>query len=142
MFNVFYAFPEQKESLKKLAEIAKPEAILTIFDYTQNNKNRVELKDFSDKPMNLIYLNDLTSWLMETGWNLIEVTDISNKYRDWYANFLKNLEDNKTSLLEEFTEDAFDKVNLTFSFLLKKIQDKEIGGSIIYAKRDKFICPL
>src|SRR5262249_37767539 len=59
MFNVFYTLSNQKESLRQLAKIAKPEATLVIFDYTRPKKNNINLKDLNEKSINPIYLNDL-----------------------------------------------------------------------------------
>ena len=135
MFNVFYAFQNQRKALEELSKISKQGTILAIFDYTQAEKNSFELKDFSEKEMNPIYLKDLAIWLKETNWELIEIADLSDKYKQWYADFLNQFQKNKNKLLEEFTEEAVDKVDKTFSLLLNKIEDKKMGGSIIYARR-------
>ena len=139
LFNVFYALPEQQKSLKKLSDIAKSGAILAIFDYTQANPNSIGLKDLAGKSMNPIYLNDIKKWLKETGWELIEIVDISNKYNEWYSSLLKNLQSQKDNLLNEFTNETYEKVLSTFSFLSNKIKSKEMGGSIIYAKNHETV---
>lgn len=84
--------------------------------------------------MNPIYLNDLKSWLQQTGWELIEIVDLSDKYEQWYSKLLDNLKSQKNDLLKEFTDNTYEKVLSTFSFLSSKIKNKEMGGSIIYAK--------
>lgn len=136
MFNVFYAFTDQKNSLARLSSIAKPGAILAIFDYTQAKKTNFQIKDLAGKEINPIHLEDLKTWLDENGWDLIEITDISDKYEKWYSNFLENLESKKITLLNEFAEAAFNQVNHTFSSLFHQIKNKNIGGSIIYGQRN------
>lgn len=135
MFNVFYAFQNQKKSLEELSKISKPDTLLVIFDYTQANRNSIERWDFSGKQMNPVYIKDLLAWLEETGWSLIEVVDISAQYKMWYEDFLDKFEKNKTELLEEFTKEAVDIVERNFSFLLENIEAGKMGGAIIYAKR-------
>lgn len=137
MLNVFYTFINQREILEKLGEVAKKNAILIIFDYNyhdESEKSNVELKDLELKPMYPICLTNVKGWLKEAGWELIEIVDISDKYKNWYSKFLKNLNNNKVSLLEEFTEDAFNKVSYTFSSLIKNIKNNKIGGCIVYAR--------
>ncbi len=135
MFNVFYALQCQRDSLKTLAEIANPGAILAIFDYTTPHQNKFVFRDLSGTPMNPVSLNDLLRWLNETSWELIETHDMSSQYFNWYNGFLINLRSRKNYLSKEFTEETINKVNETFSFLLSKIEKKEIGGHIIYAKK-------
>ncbi len=136
LFNVFYALPDQLRSLQKLAGLAKPDAILAIFDYTQTHSNNIQLKDLAEKKMNPIRIDDLKDWLKQTNWELIEVVDLSNKYEEWYSKSLETLKSQKDSLLQEFTEKTYDKVLSTFSFLSNKIKNKEMGGSMIYAKHN------
>jgi SAM-dependent methyltransferase len=137
LFNVFYALPDQQKSLQKLAHVAKPGAILGIFDYTQINPNSIGLKDLAEKAMNPIHLGSLKTWLKQTGWELIEIIDLSDKYDEWYSKLLENLKLQKESLLKEFTDKTYEKVLSTFSFLSSKIKNKEMGGSIIYAKHNE-----
>jgi SAM-dependent methyltransferase len=134
LFNVFYAVTEQKKSLEKLAAIAKPGAILAIFDYTQNKPNSIGLKDLAGKVMNPIYLEDASKSLKVAGWDLIDIVDLSEQYDKWYAELLEKLKSQEANLLNEFTNRAYHKVLSTFSFLSNKIKSKEMGGSIIYAK--------
>ena len=139
LFNVFYALPDQQKSLKKLASVAKPGALLAIFDYTQSNPDSIGLKDLAEKPMNPIHLDSLKMLLKQTNWELIEITDLSNKYDEWYLKLLENLKLQKDNLLKEFTDKTYEKVLTTFSFLSSKIKNKEMGGSIIYARQHEVL---
>jgi SAM-dependent methyltransferase len=134
MFNVFYIFSNKDAVLKTLANIAKPNSLLIIFDYTQAKGHKINLKDLAGKPMYPIYIDATVKSLNETGWELIEISDISDKYDKWYSDFLDRLKIEKEHLLKEFTEQSYDIVLTTFSFLLAGIKNREIGGGIIYAR--------
>ncbi|OAI49592.1 hypothetical protein AYO45_02230 [Gammaproteobacteria bacterium SCGC AG-212-F23] len=150
LFNVFYAIPDQKICLKQLAAVAKPGALMVIFDYTLCSPEHIpssphafsgdlqddkfNMKDLADKPMHPVNLQDLKNWLPATGWNLIEIVDLTSEYKRWYEDFLKLMIAHKDTLLKTFTEQSFTKVYETFSALLNALKTKKISGSIIYAK--------
>jgi ubiquinone/menaquinone biosynthesis C-methylase UbiE len=137
MFNVFYAIREQRESMINLAKVAKPGALLAIFDYTSLNLlDSFTLKDFSGKQMRPIILNELYLWLNEAGWTVLETTDLTEKYRDWYKSFLSLLISNKDNLSETFTDEAYQSVLNVFTVLLDAIDRKVIGGAVVYAIRN------
>jgi len=135
LFNVFYALPEQKEALATMKKVAKKNALLVIFDYTYPNKSKPStLTDLNDKLMQPIQPNDLEDWLKETGWELIETTDLSGKFEEWYEVFLSKLVQDKEQILNEFTQEAYDKVYDTFSAIGENIQRRELGGNVFYAR--------
>jgi ubiquinone/menaquinone biosynthesis C-methylase UbiE len=137
MFNVLYAVQNKKESLQCLANVAKENAILTIFDYVSANESLFTLEDLAGKSIRPVVVKDLEIWLQEAGWELIELDDITFKYEEWYRGFLNKLNATRNSLLEKFTSEAINKVQDTFSFLLTSICKKQIGGAIISAKKSK-----
>ncbi len=138
LFNVFYAIPNQKDSLKTLAAVAKPGALLVIFDYSQNKSaSDFELKDLSGKSMRPVNLTLIKDWLVDSGWELIEITDLSVKYEIWYKEFLVKLDAEKEKLLKIFSEEAFSAVYNTFSVLLDSLRSKKISGSVVYARLNK-----
>jgi len=137
LFNVFYALKErQRESLHHLAKIAKPGAILVIFDYTHRNLDKPHgLIDLAGTPMAPIVPGLLHKWLEETGWEIVEETDLSPQFKQWYSDFLIKFENKREELLQQFTQEAFDKVYDTFSQLLKQLNAEIIGGTAVYARR-------
>ena len=92
------------------------------------------MKDLADKAMHPVTLSDLKKQFENTGWELIEVQDLSDKYEMWYHDFLQQLKSQKDNLLLEFTEETYDKVYTTFSSLLDEIEKKQLGGAAVYAK--------
>jgi SAM-dependent methyltransferase len=135
MFNAFYAFSNQTKALEALAEITRKSGLLVIFDYTyQNNHNSADLTDLAGNPMDPIITSQLETALKETGWDLIKVVQLHNKYEEWYTVFLERLHKKRSELLDEFSEEAYIKVESTFQTLLDNIKKGILGGSIVYAK--------
>lgn len=135
MFNVFYCLANQKEALKKLIKIAKPGAFLVIFDYVKLDNFKDQLIDFSGKLMNPMRLDELSKDFVEVGWELIKFVDITQKYHNWYGDFLQKLKANKNLLLNEFDESVIHNVESTFASLVCLIEKKHMGGGIVYARK-------
>jgi SAM-dependent methyltransferase len=136
MFNVYYALPEtlKKHSLLNLANIAERDAVLAISDYVSLCDNNAPLLDFAAKPMLPVLMNDLKYLLNNSGWELLEEIDISDKYIAWYRDFLDKMHTKKIALLAEFTEDAYNQVANTFTAILNKIANNIWGGRICYVR--------
>ena len=140
MFSVFYALPEalQKESLYQLASIAQDGAMLAICDYVRLDEDLEEFYDFAGKPMKPPLLGDLKKWLDEAGWALVEDVNLSDKYIQWYREFLEKLSNQKEALLIDFTEKTVHQVTTIFQAILNKVETKVWGGSILYARKRMF----
>lgn len=134
LFNVFYALPDQENSLKLLAEITKPNGVLVIFDYTCDKEIDFNLKDLAERNMNPVNLQNLKIWLEHSNWDLLEIDDLTQDYIRWYENFLKLMQDNKKNLLTEFSEEAYSKIYSTFTNLLENLKNKKLNGSVVYAQ--------
>lgn len=132
LFNVFYAVPDQKNTLIKLNEITKPGGILVIFDYTINDFN-LQLKDLAGKNMMPVNINEIQKWFQNSNWQILEIQDLTEEYIRWYKDFLALLKARKNELLQEFTEMAYFNVESTFSTLLENLKNKKLHGSVIYA---------
>lgn len=138
LFNVFYAIPQQKDSLKQLAAIGKSGALLVIFDYTCDKQNlSFDVKDLSGKQMNPVNLQNLREWFTASHWNLIEIVNLTAEYQRWYEDFIKLMIMKRDELLRDFSEEVFLKVYDTFNILLDSLRKKKIQGSVIYAKLNK-----
>ncbi len=139
MFNVLYALKDQKSCLEQLSRVAKDNAVLMIFDYTcSDESSESDLADLTGKPMRPIKSDSLHKCLKETGWEIIDEIDLSEKYINWYSDFLKSMEAKKSSLLEEFTEEAYDTVKNVFGNILKELNEKKLGGKVYFSSYNKF----
>lgn len=136
LFNVFYAISEKEEVLKSLAEIAKPETMLVIFDYVNMGRDeKYHLKDLAGKEMYPVLAKPLLDFMARTGWLLLEFVDLSENFISWYKDFLDKLIHQREELLKEFSDTAYQKVHDTFSALLRDLESKQLGGGVWYAKR-------
>ncbi len=134
MFNVIYAIEDKSFLLKNLYHIAKPGAILVLFDYT-TEQTSFSLKDLAGKPMYPIVLQELEKNLQVTGWETIETHDLSSHFMAWYRNLLDKMEKEQQILSLKFSEADMAKVKTTFSTIYDWLQTSQLGGTVIYAKK-------
>ena len=135
MFNVFYAFQHQQASLFSLAKVAKPGAIIAIFDYVHLDTTQpFALQDLAEKSMHPIVEEKLYEWLANAGWELVKESDLSQQYINWYQELIIKLNNNRIDLIREFTQSIFDKVYFAFTHLLEQLNKKILGGVVVYAR--------
>jgi SAM-dependent methyltransferase len=136
LFNVSYAIQDKNNLLKALSAIAKPGAILAIFDYTCGEGNStLSISDFAGKPMHLLHLKHLSQDLEDSQWEFLENVDMTADYQRWYTSFLEKLDAQETSLKTQFSVEDIQKVKTTFEYLLKKIEEGTLGGGAVYARK-------
>lgn len=134
LFNVLYAIEDKTTALKQLANVSKQGAILMIFDYSVENSIEPIL-DLSGKPMRPICMKTINQQLKEAGWQVLEISNISDNFIVWYEQSLKKLEDQMQRLKGLFLEKDIAKVSSTYVHLLHHLYRKTLGGVVIYAKR-------
>lgn len=134
LFNVLYAIENKSSLLAKLSQVAKSGAILAIFDYTTKQTD-LQLNDLAGKPMHPIVVSELKSVLKETGWEVIEITDLSPNFLTWYQILLQKLETESPLLSLRFSESSLMKVRTTFRTIESWLSSSLLGGVVIYAKR-------
>lgn len=136
LFNSFYAFPDQENSLKVIAELVKSKGDLVIFDYMTNSEYTGPHLFSSDRNGFMPIRQDkIVELLTNTGWHLEELVDMSKKYIVWYENLLKRLENKKDTLIQEIGQDTFDTINRNFNRLLDYLNSGQMSGCTIYAKK-------
>lgn len=144
-FNAFFSFPQQEESLKRMAEVANENADLIIFDYASEGKYTGE-NPFQDRYYNSnsskfflpINLDAIELQLYQTGWELINIEDLTEKYYFWYKWLLQQMQDQKKELIHLFDENTFVDLHDGYCRLLELIDQKKIGGAIVRASRNAY----
>ena len=114
--------------------VAKPGAILAVFDYSDKGKG-FSLIDLAGKPMLPIETKTFQRDLVDTGWEVLEIIDLSSAYTTWYETLLDKFAKEKPSLSQEFSKEDIDRVETTFDTLLKWLEDGSLGGTLIFAKK-------
>lgn len=140
LFTSFYAFHNQESSLLSLNKIAKNSACLAIFDYLDLCENKVNplFRDANNaSPFIPIKLNQMEKMLRKTGWQIEKSVDISDKFLIWYEQLLLKIVTKKDGLIAHFGENAYQKAYDTYKQMLDVVNNKEIGGIIVYAKKIK-----
>lgn len=134
LFNVFYATADKPSLLKKMGELAKSDAVLAIFDYTELEAG-FTLKDLAGRPISPLQLHSLESELNEAGWEVIEITDLSTQFVKWYRSLLINLEQRKEELKLEFFASEIEKFKGIFAQLLTMLENKKLGGVAVFSQK-------
>jgi hypothetical protein len=76
LFNVLYSIENKTDLLTKITQIAKPGAVLAVFDYTTETHG-LQLKDLAEKSMHPLVVEGVVNVLNELVWDVIEVADLS-----------------------------------------------------------------
>lgn len=134
LFNVLYAIEDKVFVLRQLAKVAKPGAVLMIFDYSVIDSNEPIL-DLAGNPMRPISTKEIRQQLQESGWEVLEVRDLCGNFITWYEQLLQKLEEKKQELKGNFLEKDIAKFSATYIHILHHLRRKTLGGLIIYAKR-------
>ncbi len=134
LFNVLYAIEDKVQTLKQLAKVSKPGAILMIFDYSITDNNE-PLLDLVGKPMRPIDTKKIKRQLYESGWEVLETRDLSETFIVWYEQLLQKLEEKKYEIKGNFLEQDIAKFSATYLHILHQLRNKSLGGILIYAKR-------
>lgn len=136
LFNVAYAIENKTALFEALSSVAQPGAIAVFFDYTygQNSRN-LSMIDLANKPMHPISLENMKTELSKADWDILEAVDMSADYRRWYRALLGKLTSKVEMLREHFCEADIQKVSKTFMILLDQLENGELGGAAVYAKK-------
>ncbi|MBY0461740.1 MAG: methyltransferase domain-containing protein [Alphaproteobacteria bacterium] len=138
MFNVFYALSDQEkmQALNSLAEVAKPGALLVIFECTSpKSEDPQEIKDLTGKPMRPIVLSLFHEQIKKSKWEIVEEIDLSDNYIKWYKDLLYKLDQQKNSFTNDFPVEIINHLIVTYTAILAKLEKKIWGGIVVYAKR-------
>jgi ubiquinone/menaquinone biosynthesis C-methylase UbiE len=133
-FNVLYAIQDKKMILEQCFQVAKPGAILALFDYT-TKQPAFHLEDLAGKPMYPIVLNQLAKDLEAIGWEIVDITDLSAHFLIWYQTLLTKMEQEQSALSDRFSQGDILKVKTTFSMIFEWLQTSLLGGAVVYARK-------
>lgn len=134
LFNVMYAIEDKPTLLNQIHAITKRGGILVLFDYT-SKKGAFPLKDFSGKTIYPLALDVLPDQLKSSGWEILEVTDLSSKYIEWYEHLLNKISQEHEMLAQDFSDEDIARVVVTFHTMLQWLKDSTLGGAVIYAQK-------
>lgn len=136
LFNVCYAIENKQALLEQTYAVTRPGGILVLFDYT-SKEGTLPLKDFAGKEMHPMVLSSLQKQLASSSWNILEMTDLSHEYIEWYEQFLDKLSAEHAVLSKEFSEEDIMRVTAMFATMLEWLKGGSLGGAVIYAQKPK-----
>lgn len=136
LFNSFFAFADQLTALQQLHAVAKPNAQLIIFDYSdRTNQNNPLVNSTANKTFLPIKLDTIATLLQQANWQLTEIQDITKEYTIWYQDLLTHFAQQYHHIVSEFSEAEFNTAHQRYVELYDAIQQNILGGCIVYARR-------
>ncbi|OGT39805.1 MAG: hypothetical protein A3E81_01385 [Gammaproteobacteria bacterium RIFCSPHIGHO2_12_FULL_36_30] len=136
-FNSFFAFSDKLRVLQNLAVLAKPRAQLIIFDYihrAQENKSAALKNNIMEMSFTPVNLDHLEKMMLETKWKIKKIENLDHEFQKWYCDFLSKITQHKENIVSEFNEEAYLKLLSTFTGIYNALNDKIIGGGVMYAE--------
>jgi SAM-dependent methyltransferase len=138
-FNILYAVEDKETLVKALTKVSKKGAIITIFDYSKtdvvlSSKDK-PMKDLGGSPMHPIEVESLTKILEKSGWRVNDSIDITDKYIEWYDNFLGEFSQKRSEMMKTHKEKDVEDIENLFNKILFNLRNKYIGGHLLIAEK-------
>ncbi len=129
--NAFYAFPDQAQALRALADAAAPGAALAIFDYVDlGGYTATEFARIPDnahwKPMKL---GTMPEMLSTNGWIFDRAVDLNAEYLRWYERLVERFATRRPALLERFPVEIVDIAADYYASLRDSVRSGAMGGA-------------
>jgi ubiquinone/menaquinone biosynthesis C-methylase UbiE len=134
IFSAFYAFQNQSHACSELADRARKNADLLVFDYSTHGKFTQNLFHDDDSPFNPIALDSLAS--VFSPWTIKRIYDITDMFYDSYRETLDVMAENKSILCHNHGQTAYDNVYDSFTKLMVNFDAGTLGGCLIHAQID------
>lgn len=137
LFNSFYAFNNQKNVLSSIQKVTKTGGSLAIFDYadlTNNRNNPLYREGRGDiTPFKPVNIHTIEKELCSTKWHSTKIIDMSEAFLHWYNMLIGRISSNQKYIKTNYGENIYKKSIETYGKIINCIQEKKLGGIIIYA---------
>ncbi|WP_196223435.1 class I SAM-dependent methyltransferase [Roseibium sp. RKSG952] len=137
LFNVLYAITDQATALRQLAQLARADGQLILFDY-------IDPHDYSANPIagdrapflpNPPLKPALADLLDRAGWRLDTYRDVTGNYVRWYRDLVKRIDDKRDQIEGIAGADGFAFVASRYKALLAALEEGRLEGVIVQAVR-------
>jgi SAM-dependent methyltransferase len=136
LFNSFYSFPDQLGALKGLRKVAKKDADLIIFEYTDLSNSKSRQIQIDDKSLFSLPIdqNNFKNMLTMSNWRYIDSVSLDKECENWYMGFIKNFKRKRRQIIKNFGIDMYKKGYDRYSGICDAFRNKMMGASIFYAR--------
>jgi phosphoethanolamine N-methyltransferase len=139
-FNAFYCFAEQGKCLRAMADVAKENATLMIFDYSSPDEYKSGDIFYNDAPLHAsafrpINLSRIDNELAQNGWKLTQTIDVTTQFQGWYEALQAKMATRRGELCSRFGQETFDALFGAYARLLSLMNDGKLGGALLYCHK-------
>jgi SAM-dependent methyltransferase len=134
LFNSFYAFPDQRQALTQMFQVARPGATLAIFDYTDRLGRFREFASQDNAFWQPINPTSFAAELQRAGWELMRLDDLTTLYVRWYQDLCARIKKHRREIERDFGSNWYDFALATYSELLGLLEKGVLGGAIVWAR--------
>ena len=133
LFNSYYAFPDQPASLRSIRKVCRTNAILLLYDYSQDVRTElpIELGSEIGQP---IALNEIASDLAISGWRVDQIQDWTDGYVAAYDHLLMRFAEYRVRIDDIGGEGWFDYVTGWYGALRRALANRVLRGSVVVAR--------
>lgn len=132
LISSFLLFTDQQSSLSVLSNLAKPNATLVLFDYTQAQNYAEFCWSCDHNPINP---DNIANILSNSGWQIEKFVDMSSEFLLWYNEFSENIVHKSNELIAQFGIDAYNNFFVTYHNYQEFYRNKMLGGATIIARK-------
>lgn len=138
MLHAFCLFADQLSALQAARRFAHDKTTLILFEYDDltDGDNPLKRTDLPSKYFNAISAtshNGFKKILQESGWQISNIIDITPDFQRWYGDLLAKMEQMKNAIIEHHGAECFATAQKRYGGMLEAINQKKLGGCIIYA---------
>ena len=128
IFGSFLLFEDQPAALKALRAVAHDKTKLILLDYINRNNYVHPTLSF-----NALKFPNFNEMLLSYNWQLSAVENIDEDQIRWYLDLINRITAKRNEIIERFGEEAYRIVYQKYSYLLKGMQERKLGGGIVRA---------
>ncbi|WKZ57299.1 MAG: methyltransferase domain-containing protein [Bdellovibrionota bacterium] len=139
MFNALYTMPDQRKVLTQCAAVCPAGGELRIFDYfirSTDDRARIFAETYEGSRWQPLAIDQVQALFAGTGWQIVEMRDISTDYARWYKALVAGIESCKDQILAMAGQQWFEHALTKYRGYAKAAEDGVVGGLVLRATRE------
>ena len=137
MFNVAHAIEDKVAMLQKIKAVCKKNAVLAIVDYTLKDPTYAdEITGLAGDKITPLNLDKFKTLLAILGWEVVENTYITEKYKHWHQKLLTKIDSQQNMIIARgYSLEEIKLLQDNLLHMLSLMNENKVGGTILFAKK-------